>query len=305
VRSVFSFLSIFLCVAQYLFPAIKDHYKPIENKLGAHSFGVIDYVYLINLDHRVQKYEHFLNELLPYGICPFRFSAVNGWNLTHAALQEIGVVFNSSMRGGGMGSVYRWDDGEEFVSHELIGKPGTTYFCHCMPRGAIGCLMSHVSVLRDAYDSGYELIWIMEDDIEVLQDPSILLSYIDELDQFVGRANWDILYTDRDYRSKNGYVLSYGTDYRPDVDTRDQKKYTINKQVSPHLRRIGSRFGTHSMIWSRSGMKKYLDYIEAHGIFLPIDLDVHLAPDIKLYTVLQDVITNQFGSLSDIGRDWQ
>jgi len=294
-------LSVF-CSFSILHAKISDHYKKIENKTEGHSYGCIDFVYLINLDHRPEKYLQTLEEIQGYGVTPFRFSAVNGWVLTHSAIQEIGMQYKHSMRGGGMGSVYVWDDGKEYVNHELIRREGVTYFCHCMSRGAIGCFMSHLSILKDAYDSGYEIIWIIEDDIEVKRDPSLLLSYIQELDSVVGRENWDLFYTDRDYLAHSGeYVLSSGTDYRPDVETRDQKKFDIDEKISHNLRQTSSRFGTTSMIWTRSGMKKYLDYNEEHGIFLPIDMDVHLTPGIKIYSVIENVVTNRLNALSDIG----
>jgi len=284
---------------------IQDHYKKIDNKTSGHSFGCINFVYLINLDHRPEKYQESINELKKYGITPFRFSAVNGWKIKHQALQEIGVKFTKNMRPGGMGSHFLWEDGKEFISHELIGKEGRTYFCHCIARGAIGCLMSHVSIMKDAYESGYELIWIMEDDIEVLRPPSLLLSYIKELDSLRGRKNWDLLYTDRDYRTRSGvYAPCYGTDYRPDVDTRNQERFAIRKKISTNIRRLGSRFATTSMIWTRSGLKKYLDYIEKHGMFLPIDMDIHLAPGMKAYSVVNDVVTNRIKSVSDNGCNW-
>ena len=298
------FILCCLCLSTPLFSGIEKHYKKVENKTDGHSYGAIDYVYVINLDHRTEKYEETMNELTPYGIHALRFSAVYGWKLTNHALQEIGMVYDHSMRGGAIGTVFRWADGKEHASHELINEAGTTYYCHCMPRGAIGCLMSHVSILRDAYDSGYEIIWIMEDDIEVVRDPSIILTCIQELDRVVGRNNWDILFTDRDYRdNEGGYILSHGTDYRPDVETRNQAKYNIDRRVSAHVRQIGSRFGTHSMVWSRPGMKKYLDYIEKHGMYLPIDMDMHLAPQIKLYSVVDDVVTNRKYSVSDNGNN--
>jgi GR25 family glycosyltransferase involved in LPS biosynthesis len=300
IRIFFPLFLICVCPFGILYSGIENHYKRIENKTDGHSFGSIDFVYLINLDHRTGKWKDCVEELVPHGIKPFRFSAVNGWKIQHQALQEIGMRFHPSMRGGGMGSIFLWDDGKEYQSHELVRKAGQTYFCHCLSRGSIGCLMSHVSIMKDAYNSGYELVWIMEDDIEAVRDPSLLLSYIDELDHLIGRGNWDLLYTDRDYRSNDGgYILSFGTDYRPDVETRNQEKFNIDKKISKNLRRMGSRFGTHSMIWSRSGLKKYLEHIEKHGMFLPIDMDIHLARGIKIYSVLEDVVTNKLNVISD------
>ncbi|MFI5334690.1 MAG: hypothetical protein ACHQT8_05960 [Chlamydiales bacterium] len=33
-------------------------------------------------------------------------------------------------------------------------------------------MLSHLSILQDAFDSGYETIWVMEDDIEVVRNPT-------------------------------------------------------------------------------------------------------------------------------------
>lgn len=37
-------------------------------------------------------------------------------------------------------------------------------------------MLSHLSVLKDALDSGYETIWVMEDDIHIIQDRSFYLT---------------------------------------------------------------------------------------------------------------------------------
>ena len=84
-----------------------------------------------------------------------------------------------------MGTCYLLDDSGP--QHEMVQQLGRTYFCHCMSRGAIGIVLSHLSVLQDAYDSGYETIWVIEDDIQVIQDPRLLSSLIDELDATVGK----------------------------------------------------------------------------------------------------------------------
>ena len=260
---------------------------------------------MINLDHRPNKYAESLSELRPYGIRPFRFSAVNGWELKHSALQEIGVVYAKSMRSGAMGTTFVWKDGKEYLSYELLGEEGKTYFAHGISRGAIGCLMSHISILKDAYEAGYELIWVMEDDIVVVKDPSLLIDLVRKLDRLVGRKNWDLFYTDRDYRKgENDYILAYGADHRPDVDTRNQKQYMIDNKIAKGIRQMGARFGTHSIIWTRSGIRKYLTHIEQHGMFLPIDMDIHLAADIHMYSVTSDIVTNRLEAVTDNGKNF-
>ncbi len=159
----------------------------------------IDYIYIINLDQRPEKFEKCIAQLYPYGIYPYRFSAVNGWELSIETINDLGVKFEPGMQGDFMGTSYLPRSNFK-PHHEKIQNYNQTYFCHCMSRGAIGIVLSHLSILQDAYDSGYETIWVMEDDIEVIRDPHELSDLIERLDRKVGEDNWDILFTDRDTR---------------------------------------------------------------------------------------------------------
>ncbi|NGX26897.1 MAG: hypothetical protein K940chlam6_00823, partial [Chlamydiae bacterium] len=169
------------CFFSSLYSNVFDHLKPAEGKSDIHKMRNIDFIYMINLDQRPEKFEKSINKLHPYGIYPYRFSAVNGWELSLEDINNIGVKYAPGMVGGFMGTIYLPDD-EFQASHELIQNYDRTYFCHCMSRGAMGIVLSHLSILKDAYESGYETIWVMEDDIEVLQDPTILSDLIDQLD---------------------------------------------------------------------------------------------------------------------------
>ena len=129
-------------------------------------------------------------------------------------INAIGLQLAPWMEAGYWGTYY--EIGEE-PQHEIIYKVGRTYFCHCMSRGAMGIVLSHLSILQHAYDAGYETIWVMEDDIEVIRNPHLLSSYITQLDDLVGKEGWDILFTDQD--SKNGrgeHVTCWGYCWRPD-----------------------------------------------------------------------------------------
>lgn len=188
-----------------------------------------------------------------------------------------------------------------------MAEEGRSYFVHCLAKGPIGICLSHISVLKDAWDSGYETIWVMEDDIEVIQNPHLLSTLIDQLDDLVGKENWDVLFTDQDIRGSDGqYIPAYGMAKRPDMDCsiqeRYSEKYTMKQDISPDFRRISARFGAHSMIIRRSGIQKLLDFAKQHQIFLPYDMDNYLALGLKRYAVTTDVVTNLLNPLSDNGR---
>ncbi len=292
----------FLLFLTSLFADLEPHLKPALQKGGQHSMRNIDFIYMINLDQRPEKWQLSIEQLRPFGIEPYRFSAVNGWELSLEAINDVGLKFTPFMEGGFMATSYHLNGNFE-PSHEKIEHFGQTYFCHCMARGTIGIALSHISILKDAFDSGYETIWVMEDDIEVLRDPRILPDLIDELDRAVGKDNWDILFTDRDIRDSNGnHKSTIWAARRPDYPWGFPKNdFTENKIVSGDFRKIGARYGATSMIVRRCGMKKLLQFFETHSIFLPYDLDFIYPQNIKLYTVLIDVISNLPKALSDNG----
>ena len=303
----FFLVTFFLCSFGYA--DLEDHLQKAENKSDIHKMRNIDFIYMINLDHRTEKFVQSSELLHSYGIYPYRFSAVNGWNLSLEDINDIGLKYQPGMTPL-LATTYPMEpEAEGQPSHEWMTEVGKTYFCHCMPRGAMGCSLSHISILKDAWESGYETIWVMEDDIEIIKDPNILSDLIDRLDATVGRDNWDVLLTDVDYRTTNGYLRASGATKRPDmncsIQERYSEKYTTNKQISPDFKKVSARFATHSMIIRRSGIKKLLEFAKAHQIFLPYDLDNYLAPGLKRYSPTYDVVTNLLGSFSDIGMNLQ
>jgi GR25 family glycosyltransferase involved in LPS biosynthesis len=293
---------MFSLISAFAFGGFEKHIKPALNKSDIYRMRNIDFIYIINLDQRPEKLAKSLNQLHPYGIYPYRFSAVNGWELTLDAINDVGLKFEPWMQGGIWGTSYTMQNGELFPEHEIMRMSGKTYFVHCMGRGTIGIALSHLSILKDAYDSGYETIWVMEDDIEVLRDPRMIPDLIDKLDLLVGRSEWDILFTDIDFRNGDGhYVPCTGYAPRPNFTPTDPSKFARRENISSDFTRIGARFGAHSMIVRRSGMKKILDFIHQYSIFLPYDMDFVLPPDIKLYCLTYDVVSQLSRAISDNG----
>ncbi len=298
------------CIALLLFSsashaALQDHLKTAEAKGEDHRIRNVDFIYMINLDARPQKYTLSKMHLDGYGINPYRFSAVNGWELSMDAIEEVGVKYRPGMTPL-LATTYVEVDGRKIQSHEFMQEGDKTYFVHCMPLGAIGCALSHISVLQDAYDSGYETIWVMEDDVEPLGDPHLLSDLIDELDALVGQDGWDVLFTDMDYRSGVGkYVPAYGAAKRPDMDCsaseRYSDKYTQTVEINEHFRKVAARFGTASMIIRRSGIIKLLEFSKNRNIYLPYDLENYLPEGIRRYGLTFDLVTNMLNALSDIG----
>lgn len=296
-------ISLFFAMSASLFCSadMEDHFKKPMDKSGSCQMRNIDFIYLINLDQRPEKFESCLQELVPWGIIPYRFSAVNGWELSMETVNGLGVRYESWMTAGHWGTFYQ-PDGDGQPQHEVVSEYGKNYFCHCMSRGAIGIAMSHLSILQDAYDSGYQTIWVMEDDVEVIRDPRILPDLIDRLDALVGKEGWDILFTDQDTKNSDGkYIPCTAFAWRPNYAPSDSARFQIRQDVGSDFRRIGARYGAYSMIVRRSGMKKILNFIKGHQIFLPFDMDFTLPNNIRFYTVTEDVVSTQPRASSDNG----
>lgn len=292
----------------FSYAELQDHLKKAIGKSNEYKMRNIDFIYMINLDKRPEKYALSMQFLDKYGIKPYRFSAVNGWGLSLEEILDVGVKFKTGMTPL-LATTFLVNHGKLISSHELTQEYGKTYFTHCMAPGAIGCALSHISILQDAYDSGYETIWVMEDDIEIIQDPHILSDLIDELDSIAGHDNWDVLFTDYDYRiGVNQYLPAYGAAKRPDIDNSPQErysdKYTKTFTINKNFRTVAARFGTASMIIRRSGIIKLLQFAKERNIYLPYDLENYLIPNIKRYGLNYDVVTNMLNSLSDIGKEF-
>lgn len=296
------FLSMFLWVFSYA--GIEDYLKKAEGKSDAHKMRNIDFIYMINLDERPEKFMQASEQLHRYGIYPYRFSAVNGWKLPLETINGVGLKYQPGMTPL-MSTTYSLNaEGGLIQNHEFMKELGKTYFCHRMPLGSVGCALSHISILEDAWNSGYKTIWVLEDDIEAVKDPRIISDLIDKLDMLVGEDHWDVLFTDQNYRLPTGeYLTTYGAAKRPDLDNsireRYSDKYTVNQNISPDFRKIAARFTTHSMIIRRSGIKKLLEFSKKHMIYLAYDLENYLVPGINRYSFTYDVVTNMIGAPTD------
>jgi GR25 family glycosyltransferase involved in LPS biosynthesis len=286
----------------FSFADIVDRLKKAEGKSDIHSLESIDFIYMINLDQRPEKFTIASEQLHKYGIYPYRFSAVNGWELSLEAINDVGLKYQPGMMP--LKATYYSIEGDGMPSYEFMRKFGKTYFCHNMSRGSIGCALSHISVLKDAWDSGYERIWVLEDDIEAVGDPTTIPGLLDQLDALIGKDNWDVLFTDQNYRLPGGqYMVASGASERPDMDCsvkeRYSAKYTLNEDINADFRKVSARFATHSMIIQRSGIKKLLDFSLTRKIFLAYDLENYLVPGIKRYALTRDLVSNMIGAPSD------
>lgn len=283
--------------------ALFDHLKPALGKGKNHYIRNIDFIYLINLDNKPEKYAQAKIQLEQYKIYPYRFSAVNGWELPLETIEDIGLKYRPGMTPL-MATSFVKKDGRILTNNSFMTVYGKTYFMHGMTLGTIGRTLSHISVLQDAYDSGYETIWVLQDDIQVLKNPKKISNLVRELDQAIGRNNWDLLFTDINYRLDAGqYVSADGAVRRPDMDCnaafRFSPHFTNFEHINSQFRKMPVRYSANSLIIRRSGIEKLLQFYHTHNIYAPYDLENSLPEEIQRYGLTFDLVTNNYGSLSE------
>lgn len=272
---------------------IERHFKKIKDKIEDTSIRNIDYIYLINLDKRPERLARSFQQLFPYGILPQRFAAIYGWDLPISVFDDIGLKYEPGMWIGPENALYIKPDGHFIfvrLGEEFYGK---TVFSGWLTPGAVGCTMSHLSVLQDAWDSGYDTIWILEDDFSIMDNPHLLPDLVDKLDLEVGADGWDILYTDPDYLfvdETRDLQEQIPMKWRPDMPYFPLKPLLEHTPVGNDFYKIGSRNRTHSMIIRRSGMEKILNFYKRCHIFLPYDHELAFIPGIRLFVTKKSIV---------------
>jgi hypothetical protein len=270
-------------------PIVK-HLRKIENQTKRQQIPEIDAIYIINLDKRPDRFAQCMNQFTRYAIQPYRVAGIHGWDLSQEEFNDVGVVIRQGMffdRPVFFGPVAR-DAAAEYITNASVGK---TCVHFTTPAGQVGCSLSHVSGLFDAYRSNYETFWQLEDDFTIQDPPALLGEYIAKLDALVGPMNWDVLYTDnRDHFSLPSVrdVMGGGNLGRPNIPLTNA--IVECQKIGTDFLKIGGRTQAHSVIYRRSGIKKILDFMLNEGIFRPYDIDLPFVPNLKMYNLVRDIV---------------
>jgi GR25 family glycosyltransferase involved in LPS biosynthesis len=278
-----------------------DIVKPFNPKTSKNSIDGIDAIVFINLDKRIEKKTAALNQFANYDIIPNRFPAINGWTLNQQDLDSSTQLYAHGMASGRWACILNANNGAKehvYLNNSCLGKNVCSVF---LTHGALGCFLSQLSLIKNAYDNNLQTIWILEDDFKIVKDPRIMSKMVSLLNQKIGSSNWDILFTDLDtrdaniYYGKNDFIHTLtGLDlawlWRPDF-VPNVKKLSERTVIDENFIKIGSRMRNHSFIVNRVGMKKIIDFYSNHGIFSPIDHEIHTIPNINNYSLLYDIVT--------------
>jgi GR25 family glycosyltransferase involved in LPS biosynthesis len=243
------------CIYPYETPVVK-YLKPIEISEFESGLELVDCIYVINLDIRPEKWQRMKTLFEAQNIKINRMSGINGWEIS------------------------------EEVKRELVGN-----YPIRMLGGQFGCYLSHLSTVKDAYKRGFNIIWILEDDIEFTEDVNqipYLLAKLSGID-----PDWDVFYTDIDIKNRAGErIPSVTSDFRPDQEYYPLNCYTARTVIDKDIMKIGQRFGLHSVLISRKGIKKIIDYFTHVYLWTAVDIDIHYIPTIRQYSATRDIVAN-------------
>jgi GR25 family glycosyltransferase involved in LPS biosynthesis len=259
--------NISACIYSLETPIVK-HLKSVELTSPESGLSLVDCIYVINLDERPEKWERMQKLLTDRGLQANRFSGINGWKIPENVRMELAGNYPVRLRG-----------------------------------GDLGCLLSHLSVIKDAHARNFDLIWVMEDDVDFLEDatqlPEILVK-LSEID-----PDWDVFFTDTNSKNREGiYVPSLGSDFRPDREHPPLQFYLEQIQIDKDLLKIRQRFGMYSFLLSKKGIQKILDYFTHVYLWTAFDIDVHYVPNIREYSSTKDIISIFFNNgISDTSFD--
>ena len=136
----------------------------INNNYGVYKNEYIfEHVYIISLKKCLNKRERCINQLLKYNIANYDFfDAVDTISTNFYNILYETVISNYS---------------QEFIQNNYR-------------KGALGCLLSHLSILKDAKEKGYRSILILEDDFLIKND--FQNSYRNVVKNIP--SNWDYIY---------------------------------------------------------------------------------------------------------------
>jgi hypothetical protein len=216
----------------------------------------VDCIYVINLDIRPEKWSRMQELFKERGLFANRVNAINGWELS------------------------------EEIKKELFGH----YYIRLLG-GPIGCLLSHISVYKDAYERGFETILVCEDDVDFVGDVQQIPSFLEKLSKV--DPVWDVLYTDIDSRDGDGgFFKAYNIPARPDQKVSPGEYYEERSCVADGIISLRNRCGCYSMLISRRGLEKLVNYFSYVYIWNPIDFDIHHIPNIREYGLSSPIMTN-------------
>ncbi len=250
--------------------------RPITEASKPSGLNGIDYIYLINLKERPLKLARMEQLFSENGLIVNHFYAINGWKLEPNEQGREVTKFGNTYKN----APNRW-----------------------VSWGGIGCYLSHLSIIKNAYEKNFNSIWIMEDDLIFHVKPEVvceMLKKVNEID-----PEWDIFYTDSNNRDATGRFRIGSHPIIPPIHLDNKgRAYCNNVEViNDDFAKIRARGGTYSMILSKRGIKKIYETLSKLPILTPYDDVLPFLDDVRYYISRKPVVTHLFDEVDSLPSD--
>jgi len=227
--------------------------KPLDITPVSTGIAGIDSIYCINLDVRKDKWEKMEKQCSDQGLQVHRMSAINGWKeLARLHIKEIQKPYKA-----------------------------------LLTKGQVGCLLSHLSVLKDAEKRNFNCVMVLEDDVNFLGNMKQISAYLEKLSST--DPEWDILFLDH-------WTLAKHLGNRPPENRPCSKMSKIIKKPQELIKgapfqRTYYRHGGYAMIVSKNGIQKINTYFTETPVFFAYDLEYNHINNIKMYETDREFVS--------------
>ena len=218
---------------------------------------IFDYIYIISLKKNNEKRDRCMKQLLKYNINNYEF------------FDAINTVTSNKYN---------------ILYDEVIKHFDVNFITYNFPRGALGCLLSHLKILLDAKEKKYNSILILEDDFVLKnnfeQEYLRIVPYIPE--------NWDFIY----FGKKQGYNCEVNEIFKDKYDSKCYNTKHINDEVyTPNY----ITWATHAICIKNT---IFDDLINEYNILKsPVDLIImNIYHKFNFYVLYNDLFITSFDS---------
>jgi len=163
---------------------------------------IIDKIFIINLAHRTDRKEHMINEMKKQNISNYEF-----FSAVKPTLNEVNEWNNNYCN---------------HVKKDVHPLKFDNYRIGCL-----GCMKSHIEVIKLALIRNYKNILILEDDTVFINDFSKLYDYSQQI-----ANNYDMLYLSGSHLGKK---INISTNIKKVIGTYTTGSYCISEKVMKYL----------------------------------------------------------------------
>jgi hypothetical protein len=291
-----------------------------------HKMSGIDFVYVITAK-KCNRFDDLKRSFSKYNVFPYRFTSFSPKDISHD------TMFRTCLRGSRR---YKRIEANKLVvrrgkfvlDKRKMRSSRAGHIHRRMSLKALSRALSHISIIKDALDSGYEHIWIMDSGTTLRTDPNTLCTYLERADKEI--PDWTSIYTDFSERDAEDYLEPIGHFYgRPDVEFLEPDEYLVREEqnndpydysddevdggsdqdssggyqeredglekgkLDDKFTHVGLLKGAHSYILNKKGMKLIMDWYLDHKIFIPYAQEIQIIPGMHPYCTPEPITRNQ------------